>query len=138
MVLAAASHLCMSISTSDLLSHTFVRHEKGLHRFDLRQTFFLSSAICTRFFHPRHHTAHCVWHAVISCLVAYLQAAAAAAREAELARQAAKLLEERMAPLPGPCLVIPGGFERARVRTLMGSPRLSARPSHVANVVHGC
>lgn len=47
-----------------------------------------------------------------------MQAAAAAAREAEIARQAGKLLEERMAPLPGPCLVVPGGFERARVRAL--------------------
>ena len=47
-----------------------------------------------------------------------MQAAAAAAREAETVRQAAKLLEERLAPLPGPCLVVPGGFERARVCTL--------------------
>ncbi|KAK9835951.1 hypothetical protein WJX81_000786 [Elliptochloris bilobata] len=43
--------------------------------------------------------------------------AAAAAREVEAQRQAEKLLE-RVAPLPGPCLVILGGFERARLHDI--------------------
>jgi len=58
--------------------------------------------------------------------------AQAAEARAAAERRAAPLLA-RLAPSPGPCLVVPGGFERERVRP--GLPLMGERVSR--RCVHG-